>query len=87
MELLDIGRRIVSGQDNFLIFLVLNLAFFSISLFSIFSLIKNNTIRLISSSFGGLIIIFQVCSLYFVHTFIGYSFYVHFNTRDIFSIL
>ena len=39
--------------------------------------------RIIYSIISTTFIVLQIVSLYFTHSFIGYQFYIHFNTRDL----
>jgi len=45
--------------------------------------IKNRLFRLLFALLSACFFSLQVCSLYFTKKFIGYPFYIHFNTRDI----
>jgi len=62
------------------------LLLFAISL-TICSALKNRIIRILFSLLTSVIVVLQLCSLYFVNAFIGYQFYVHFNTRDIIGMI
>lgn len=50
-------------------------------------LFKNKVSRIVISFLSALYLILQITSLYFVKKFIGYSFFVHLNTRDITSMV
>lgn len=62
---------------------VINLILLFLIAFSFGMMIKHKLIRAISSVVFSSLISLQLVSLYFVGTFIGYQFYVHFNVRDI----
>ncbi|NQY05457.1 MAG: sulfatase-like hydrolase/transferase [Flavobacteriaceae bacterium] len=62
---------------------VLTLALFVLVFFLLTSLIKRKLIRLIIAIIFGVFVVFQLISLYFSQSFIGYQFYVHLNANDI----
>ncbi len=47
------------------------------------SLIKTRLLRFCFSAISALYVLFQLTSLFFTQTFIGYRFYVHLNLRDV----
>ena len=49
--------------------------------------VKRKSLRLLISVFFSIFLSLQLVSLYFVGTFIGYQFYVHFNVRDILEMI
>jgi len=51
------------------------------------SLIKNRVLRFVLASVFSIFSVLQISSLYFVRTFIGYNFIVHFNKRDVQGML
>ncbi|MDT7832998.1 sulfatase-like hydrolase/transferase [Flavobacteriaceae bacterium S356] len=62
---------------------ILNLLLLLSLSFVIIKMIRKRNIRLLVAGLLTLFISLQLISLYFVQTFIGYQFYVHFNVRDI----
>ncbi len=68
-------------------FTTLNLLLLLVFGFIVCSFIKHSKIRGIISVLLAVFVTLQLCSLYFVKTFISYTFIIHFNTRDITSML
>lgn len=66
---------------------ILNVFFLLWISFWIVSALKGKSIRLIVAIALSVFFSLQLVSLYFVQTFIGYQFYVHFNVRDITGML
>lgn len=62
---------------------ILNLLLLFIIFFALTKMVKRKNIRLFLTGLLTLFFSLQLISLYFVQTFIGYQFYVHFNVRDI----
>lgn len=67
--------------------ILLNLVLLISTCFIISSLLRNNQLRLAFSWMASLFIGLQVASLFFVQNFVNYQFYLHFNMRDITSML
>ncbi len=65
---------------------ITNIILFISILSLIISIIQQKTIQWVFSITASLVTTFQIISLYITGTFIGYSFFVHFNLRDIFSL-
>lgn len=82
IEKLKVLLNVFGGKENlgFVLLIALGLAF-------LFSPIKNKVIRLVFSLFGALFLTLQLCSLFFTNSFIGYSFFVHFNITDVSTML
>lgn len=66
---------------------ILNLLLLFVLFFMITKMIKKKGIRIFFAGLFTLLFSLQLISLYFVQTFIGYQFYVHFNVRDITGML
>lgn len=62
---------------------ILNLLLLFIFFFLITKMIKKKSVRGVIAGVFSIFFSLQLISLYFVQTFIGYQFYVHFNVRDI----
>lgn len=82
IEKLKVLFNVFGGKENlgFIFLIAVGLAF-------LFSLIRNRFIRLVLSLFGALFLTLQLCSLFFTNSFIGYSFFVHFNIVDVSTML
>lgn len=68
-------------------FTTLNLFLLLVFGFIVCSFVKNSKIRAFTSAILAVFVTLQLCALYFVKTFISYAFIIHFNTRDIISML
>ena len=67
--------------------LVINIIVLFFSFFLIASLLRNKTIRIIVSLLLSFIVAMQVLSMYLLQSFINYRFLIHFNVRDVFSLI
>ncbi len=66
---------------------IINVALFFIIGFYVCKILKHQKIRGLIALLLSAFLSLQIVSLYFVDTFIGYQFYVHFNVRDITTML
>lgn len=68
-------------------FLVINILLLILWFAIVCSFVKNRVLRLILALIFGVFTVLQISSLYFVRTFIGYNFIIHFNKRDVEGML
>jgi len=64
-----------------------NIVLLIILMMIILSYTKNKFSRIIVALLASITLVLQISSLYFVSSFIGYKFFVHFNTRDIIAMM
>jgi lipoteichoic acid synthase len=82
MDISKIFEYFIELRFEFINILLLFALFFVVSLW-----LNYRSVRLMVSSVGAFLVVLQISSLYFVKTFVGYQFYVHFNVRDIIGMI
>jgi len=79
--IMSLYYNLAQWSSYFIIFL------FLFSFFLINTLFKNKIVRSVSSLLFSIFIFFQIISIYITKSFIGYQFYLHFNFRDLLSLI
>ncbi len=82
LEYINILIDQFGGKKDFIAVILFTLLFLIGS-----SLIKKRLLRFCFSVIAALYVIFQLISLFFTQTFIGYRFYVHLNLRDVVGLI
>ncbi len=68
-------------------FVTLNVVLLLVLSITVVSFVKDKRLKLVVSSLTSLFWVLQLSSLYISHTFIGYSFIIHFNMRDLMAMI